>query len=510
MNDWLYPLLILASSLAFGIMVLCFKRIHDTPRMRLLFFMVSASFIYTFGYSQEFLQRTLEGVLFWIRIQYAGISFLPVLMLFIAIHTLNYREDVALPRLLYLFLLPGFITFISVLVFTVPYFYNEISFIITGRFTHVIVKGASLYIFFIIQVICFTVFVIFLYIKALIQQSGNRNMVLGLLFAALLPALSFVLYICRVFPYGVDPVPISMVLVGPVYYVLIYSEKLINDINSAKARYFQATLSPVMIFNNADELIDINPPALFLLSTEKSQVVGMKWKEICNDYGLDDSLLQVQANNCETSIENRVYNFVHAAYLNKKGDARGYIRSFYDITESKKAFEDLEKEASLDPLTSLLNRGKWEERVLHQVKQGRRFRQPGSLLLIDLDHFKLINDSFGHQAGDEVLRRVSELLKVQVREIDLCGRYGGEELAIWLTQTESSSAMIVAERIRCALKALRIMYNAREVPVTASIGVYGQDVLKNTEVSDFVIKADKALYEAKKDGRNRVVGYGLS
>jgi diguanylate cyclase (GGDEF)-like protein len=128
---------------------------------------------------------------------------------------------------------------------------------------------------------------------------------------------------------------------------------------------------------------------------------------------------------------------------------------------------------------------------------------PLSVLLLDIDHFKRINDTFGHQAGDAVLRAVGKTLGGTARRSDICARWGGEEFIIVLAQTELSSAVLVAERVRKLLEGLDVQTEKGErVPVTASVGVaslYMSDTLES-----FLDRADKAMYLAKSTGRNRI------
>ena len=135
-----------------------------------------------------------------------------------------------------------------------------------------------------------------------------------------------------------------------------------------------------------------------------------------------------------------------------------------------------------------------------------RFKlQPLAILFLDVDHFKSVNDTFGHQAGDEVLRRIGKLLKTAVRNIDLAARYGGEEFAIILTETESMAAAQLADEIRRKIQAEHIVFEGKHIPITASIGVAGTDrqrVFANP--LQLTNAADRAVYAAKGAGRNCV------
>jgi two-component system, cell cycle response regulator len=159
--------------------------------------------------------------------------------------------------------------------------------------------------------------------------------------------------------------------------------------------------------------------------------------------------------------------------------------------------------ATLDPLTSLRNRRAFVEAMRVEIARSQRYELPLTLILLDVDHFKAINDGFGHQAGDQVLAALGRLLGVQLRTPDLAARWGGEEFVVALASTNTEGAAVVAERLRLAVTALSISHEGRPIPVTASFGVA---TLRPHESLDSVVdRADRAMYGAKVGGRNRVV-----
>ena len=156
-----------------------------------------------------------------------------------------------------------------------------------------------------------------------------------------------------------------------------------------------------------------------------------------------------------------------------------------------------------DALTGLRNRAALEERLADERHRFHRYRRPVSLLVLDLDHFKRVNDTWGHPAGDAVLQRVAEILRAAIRDEDVAVRFGGEEMVVILPETMRREAGEVAERIRKAVAGAAIEWGARPIPVTASIGV--SSCPETVEDPDELMKsADEALYASKREGRNRV------
>lgn len=167
-----------------------------------------------------------------------------------------------------------------------------------------------------------------------------------------------------------------------------------------------------------------------------------------------------------------------------------------------KAYLDVCEEAAFtDHLTGLANRRRFERQLEREVGRVLRFGHPFSLLMLDIDNFKKLNDTFGHDAGDDAIRRISRVLREGTRGIDLAARIGGEEFAVLLVETSQSGGMEVAERLRVAIKALEIPSGAQ---VTASFGV--AECPTDAQTASGILKAaDVALYEAKRNGRDRVV-----
>jgi diguanylate cyclase (GGDEF)-like protein len=160
--------------------------------------------------------------------------------------------------------------------------------------------------------------------------------------------------------------------------------------------------------------------------------------------------------------------------------------------------------ATTDPLTRGLNRRAFMERGNAEMARSARYQRDVSLLMIDLDHFKTINDTHGHAAGDAVLRAVGDALRNKLRQTDLWGRVGGEEFAVMLIETDGNGAAVVADRLRRHFASMTVPYGAYDLHFTVSIGVTSL-VGADDGLEAAMRAADALLYEAKEAGRNRVV-----
>jgi diguanylate cyclase (GGDEF)-like protein len=159
-----------------------------------------------------------------------------------------------------------------------------------------------------------------------------------------------------------------------------------------------------------------------------------------------------------------------------------------------------------DPLTGLANRRHFDQKLANELARARRYQRPLALIVIDLDHFKMVNDQHGHPAGDEVLRQVAAALRRASRETDLPARFGGEEFALILPETELSFALLAGERLRMRIANESVRCSGAILAVTISAGVAGADGTSlPADAATLYHQADAALYRAKATGRNTVV-----
>jgi len=185
-----------------------------------------------------------------------------------------------------------------------------------------------------------------------------------------------------------------------------------------------------------------------------------------------------------------------ASLLDDNGKKVGYVAVRQDITDRKKA----EELSITDRLTGLYNRLKLDEVFNYELSQAKRYKTPLSMIILDIDHFKSVNDTFGHQVGDSVLKEIANILKSNVRLSDTVGRWGGEEFLIILPKTDLSSAMGVAQKIRAAVESHTFEVVGKK---TSSFGV--SEYREGDTEHSMVERGDSALYEAKRGGRNMVV-----
>lgn len=209
------------------------------------------------------------------------------------------------------------------------------------------------------------------------------------------------------------------------------------------------------------------------------------------------------------TAEHMYQNSTIIPLINTRGEVAHICVSIYDVTDTAvnkiaqlEANKQLQNLSRIDHLTNLYNRGYWELRLIHEFKRFDRYENPSSLIMLDIDHFKKINDRYGHTVGDEAIRAVSRVIQEQIRDLDIAGRYGGEEFAIILSNTNSDGACVIAERLRHAVETQTVYADGQEIKFTISLGI----AELNESMHDhraWIEKADQALYKSKEGGRNQ-------
>ncbi|NLW79090.1 MAG: diguanylate cyclase [Ruminococcaceae bacterium] len=223
--------------------------------------------------------------------------------------------------------------------------------------------------------------------------------------------------------------------------------------------------------------------------------------------GFPAELLAQQESDYEFTIGHKdspTYLRASQSPLEFDGRVLGNCIIIYDITEKHRLLEELQQLATQDALTGLLNRGTFFTHAQRDFDLAHRCKDNASVLMLDIDHFKLVNDVHGHPCGDRVLSEIAGLLVSRLRHTDISGRYGGEEITVWLPGAPAEGAAIIADVIRRAVESTPFESDIGPFQVTVSIGVCGLAHARHGTLEAMICDADEALYSAKREGRNRV------
>lgn len=283
----------------------------------------------------------------------------------------------------------------------------------------------------------------------------------------------------------------------------------------------------VMVYGADARIKFANPQAADLLGVPQAELIGgvlgdPRWRLVRED----GTALPVQEHPISLALQTRGtatdrvvgirsaggavrWLLVNAVcQYDRQGAVREVIESFIDISERRRMAQELERLATLDVLTELGTRRHFLEVAGREIKRLQRHGGELSLMILDVDHFKKINDVHGHQGGDAVLQHLGQLIRLALREVDIAGRLGGEEFCIALPDTTHEQAMEVAERLRGSIAAGTFrLPDGTTLEVTASIGVASMEP-GDAAIEALLGRADQAMYQAKRSGRNAVRGHG--
>ena len=289
-----------------------------------------------------------------------------------------------------------------------------------------------------------------------------------------------------------------------------------TEIREAKEHFEMifSTSPDAAIISQLDDgyIINVNDAFTTLtgyLATEAigNSAVGLKlWSKSQQQSFVNELRERGSLNNMEVLFQKKDGGIMYGIMSAKVAILHGTPHSISitrDITDRKKLEEALQIQAHIDSLTGLNNRGHFLNLLDIEIERAHRYGNTLSLIMLDLDHFKSVNDSLGHAAGDETLRNVGRVLHASgLRLVDFCGRIGGEEFTVALPDTNLAGAVEVAERIRANLEQTPVCHGGNNFTITASIGVTEYKSADSQEV--LLSQADNAMYRAKQGGRNRV------
>ncbi len=304
---------------------------------------------------------------------------------------------------------------------------------------------------------------------------------------------------------------------GQVQFLNVYAMKLelqIETDKKTKRDIWEFSPFPVVISRlRDDEVLYMNPAACDMLALEKEEYHNYSLSDYFIEKGKREELLNtIRQSQVVRSFEAQVHhprknNDMWIDLTTRTTDMDEEIvlfTTFKDITEQKKTAKILKEQASTDSLTGLYNRRQFEILAYQGLQTAKRYAMPYSILMLDIDFFKKINDTYGHDAGDKVLKKLARTLKETMRKSDIVARYGGEEFIVFLPKTTPKEAYTAAEHVREAVENMKTVINGKNIPITVSIGISDN---QSFDLTLLIKQADEALYASKENGRNKTMSY---
>lgn len=504
-------ILIAISAASLGILALAAWRRRHNPLGRVFFLLSLVGAIYALGYLGELASDTLPAIRLWLRVESIGIAFLPTAWIALAVYHTGLEKHRRWPQLQAVLLMLSAITFILSNTSELHHLhYGPLRLNPEAPFPVAAFDPGPWYrvhmAFINLALLCGNV----LYARSWLRKTSDKGQQAFILFlGSLFPWLAFIIYQFELIPWGVDPLPIAFLVPALLYAWATFGMGLLEIAPLARRAVFQKLSDGVLVFDREGRLADYNAAAGNTFPELDGTVTGKRGSALFRTYPAVMSVLAGPADGDrliwqETGCKRASYQLQRSELFDGKGNVVGFMVVVRDVTNFATAMEGLRLQAVTDPLTKAWNRTRWQEEGEALLAQTRREKGVLSLILVDLDDFKQINDTCGHVSGDAVLEAFADTCRRSLRAEDIFGRYGGDEFIVILPGVDKAEAAEVAERIGRAVAA---MTAGGEHKVSASFGVMAARGEEAAELIELVRQADEALYAAKSAGGNRVCVY---
>lgn len=469
-----------------------------------------AFFFHTVGYAFELINTDLEIIKFWLKFEYIGVAFYPFLIIILAQQytgTKNWVKIVTFPIYLSLSLL----TLIFVITNDMHHLYfKSLTIDYSTVFpTLAIERNIWFWIQFIYMVYA-TLYALISYSRYYFKSTNIfRLRSIYMMIGIIGPIITGAFYLTKFAPINIDLVPFSYIFMSIIWIISLAKYRLLEFAPVTYKKVFEHMAEGVIVLDKNNHIVDFNPASVKVFKELEETKKGNLADILFRHY---PQLLRLEAYNGQIIIDKvygiKSYNVRMSLVYNRKNDPVGKIILFNDTTKEYQMMNVLKEHATIDDLTGLYNRRFFFEKcqeVLHEKVVGNANLY---FVLIDIDYFKKVNDTYGHQAGDYMLKEIAKLCKNSIRENDFLGRYGGEEFALLLHDQSIENVYKIIERIRNNICNTYFTFKKHlHIKITASFGIYEFYQQKNESMSEIFMKADIALYQAKSEGRNRTVIY---
>ena len=463
--------------------------------------------IYLLGYLLEINTDTLKQMLFWNQIQYFGIPFFPTLWLLVSMQYTGRGKKYRKLKGILLFIIPC-MTFLVRLTNNWHHLYYkrielqqikdlELMFLTKGPW-YFIQMGYVL----ITLVIC-----TWFYFQRYSKSIGDEKIQFKILLtASTLPYISLILVSTNLGGIGID---YTAIILPPCVLMIHLAMSRYNFLEIkllGRERVFENSLAGLILLNRFYRVVDYNNASVHFagwfsitIKEEQMEILLKDQEELLkNIKNLEEKIFHLLVEDEDH------YVYMGVREIKNKQEIVGYLVTLEDVTERELLRKRLIEMASIDELSGLNNRRRFRESAEEILQRARRYQENVSVLMMDIDYFKKVNDSYGHQVGDAVIKEFAKMLSTVFRGTDIIGRMGGEEFAVIMLHIEMDNAYQKAEIFRESIEHKTMVFGQHQVKITVSIGisVFGE---KAQNLDTLINLADNALYEAKRQGRNRTI-----
>ncbi|PKF90615.1 sensor domain-containing diguanylate cyclase [Bacillus sp. BA3] len=501
--------LIIAGASSLFLCLFAQLKIKDAPGAKAYILVTLLSSIFTFSYAFELSSTSLEQIIFWLRVEYLALPFIPVFLLLMCIEYVGQRIKKVWQ---YAFFIIPFITIFMHFTNDLHHLYYK-SMELRSNSPFPIIKlvgGPWFYVHSLFLFLCVMISIIIL-LKQVKKSSFRFRMQISMMVAGLLiPIIANYFYINGLSSYGIDLGPVSMSITFIFHGAALLTFQMFNVAPIARETVFESMKEGVIVLNQQGLIVDYNRGMRKFLPMLDEHSIGKSITSVLNGNQLLRGIIDLKQDsdfNCSINGDMVHYHIGFSPVFNKNNLSIGQIITFADVTERVLMLEKMKQLASLDGLTQILNRTFFIKKS--EILFDALSMEGGnvSVIMFDIDHFKNVNDTFGHEAGDAAITLVANIAKENIREGDLLGRYGGEEFIICLPNTALPAAYELADMIREKVSESIAVVNEEMISVTCSFGVTTALIDagdRSISIKTLMPRADQALYAAKKNGRNCV------
>jgi diguanylate cyclase (GGDEF)-like protein len=522
------------AAVALAVAVYAWLRREYKPAIVLSLLMVSVA-IWSFGGAVEAGIIGSANKILWSKISYIGFVFVaPLAFLFILVFSDHWNLIRPLTVIFF-----GGISLITLILAWTNEYHGWIwsGFHPGSAIANVLIydHGFWYWVFISFHYALFTIALILLLGKIKQSPSPYRQQIIAICIATLIPAFGGAIYLLKISPIpGLDWSPVSTVFTGLIFAFIIFRYKFLDLVPVARAALVEQMLDGMIVLDDQQRIIDINVSARNMLPGGQSIKIGSTLAEAVPNFsfsvtkksnfstqtmalnlpgersrfidvrfsvingktaGVDCSLLLLR------DITKRKNAEIELSRANKELEAR--------IEEIQKLQNQLREESIRDPLTGLYNRRYLEDALEREFARAQRDKYQVGIIMLDIDHFKKVNDSYGHIVGDEVLQKLAKMLVAKFRLEDIICRYGGEEFLIAMPATTFAIAIERVEEFRKVLErtAMEVLGNPIQVTISAGVAVFPDN---GTSIKEIVQSADQVMYKAKAAGRNQIIAANVS
>lgn len=439
---------------------------------------------------------------FWLDLTYIGVVTVPAAFFIFSLQISNLTHWLKRPLAALIYLEPGIVL---LLLFTDPYH----GLFFAGKRTAnsaVILDAGPVFWLNVVYSYSLILLTTILLVRTFARSSGLYRRQVGVILIGLgITWLNSIIFVAGLNPLpGADNTPFSFTITAVAFAYALLQYQLLDIVPVARDVLIEKMTEGVLVIDVQERIVDINPAARRMLNVPLN-VLGRPINEVFSKWNRTDREALVSANTqfeIELGEGRKIHMDVQVTpIMDGRNRDIGRLIALHDITNLKNNQKELHLLATRDSLTEAINRGHFMELALKEVQRAQRYDRPISLILMDLDYFKNINDTYGHAMGDQTLVAFTKICTDGARKTDIFARLSGEEFVLLLPETPEKTAAELAERLRMAFAETVIGSEAAQFN-TVSMGI--TELRANDTLENMLHRADKALYKAKSEGRNKV------